>query len=201
MAKKVKKKAVVKTKKKATKKAVKKVVKKAAKKAAPRKAVKKKVNKKANKKTTPAPAAKQMGLSPYLNFAGSCEDAFGFYKSVFGGNYSMFARFNEMPPMEGQPPMPEEHGKKVMHVSLTISKGSILMGSDLLEGFGPPAVIGNNFAVSVNATSRAEADRLFNGLSDGGHVTMPIGDTFWGAYFGMFTDKFGINWQINFDKN
>ena len=88
-----------------------------------------------------------------------------------------------------------------MHVSLPVSKETVLMGSDAVDGFGPPVTVGNNFGISINTDSTTEADKLFNSLSAGGTVTMPMGDTFWGAYFGMFTDKFGINWMVNFDKN
>ena len=188
----------------APKKSVKKVAKKATKKVAPKKASKKntpkKVVKKVAKKIPIKAEAKVTSISPYLNFEGNCEEAFDLYKSVFGGNFATVARFNEMPPMEGQPPMPEAVGKLLMHVSLPISKETVLMGSDIIEGFGPPTIIGNNFAVSVSAKSQSEADRIFNGLSAGANVGMPMEKTFWGSYFGMLTDKFGINWQVSFDK-
>ena len=138
-------------------------------------------------------------VNPYLTFNGNCEEAFNFYKSVFGGEFPYLGRFKEMPPMEGKPVPPAE-GEKIMHVSLPIG-GSILMGSDSSEAFGSATVIGNNFSISINADSQAEADKLFNGLSAGGKVTMPMNKTFWGAYFGMFTDKFGINWMVNYDTN
>lgn len=142
-------------------------------------------------------------INPYLTFAGNCEEAFNFYKSVFGGEFPFFGRFKDMPPMEseGCGPMSDQEGNKVMHVSLLIGKNSILMGSDSSEAWGQSAVAGNNFSISVNADSREEADRLFNGLSAGGKVTMPMDKTFWDAYFGMFTDKFGIQWMVNFDEN
>ncbi|TXI31351.1 MAG: VOC family protein [Niabella sp.] len=135
----------------------------------------------------------------YLNFDGNCEAAFNFYKSVFGGEFSFIGKFGEMPPMEGQPPMSDADKNKIMHVSLSISN-TVLMGSDTVGGWSPAIVQGNNFAVSINADSKKEADNLFNGLSAGGQVTMPMENTFWGAYFGMFTDKFGINWMVNFDE-
>ena len=104
-----------------------------------------------------------------------------------------------MPPQEGQPPIPAEEGEKIMHVSLPISEETILMGSDG-GGMMPGGLIkGNNFSLSVNALSREEAERIFNGLSAGGTVTMPLNDTFWGAYFGMWQDKYGIQWMVNFD--
>ena len=143
-------------------------------------------------------------INPYLTFAGNCEEAFHFYKSVFGGEFAYFGRFKEMPPMEGSEdcgPMSDEDGNKVMHVSLPISKETVLMGSDSSEAWGQVTVQGNNFSVSINTDSTQEADRLFNGLSAGGQITMPLQKTFWGAYFGMFTDKFGIQWMVNFDEN
>lgn len=210
-AKKVAKKAVKKTSKKTAKKAVKKaapkkatakkkVVKKvASKKAAPKKAAaKKKVVKKASKKTAPKPAPRITSISPYLTFAGNCEEAFNFYKSVFGGNFPYVGRFKEMPPIPGKE-VPEGEGEKIMHISLPISKETVLMGSDSSEAFGHATVIGNNFSISINAESEAKAKQLFNGLSQGGTITMPLDKTFWGALFGMFTDKFGIQWMVNFD--
>jgi len=139
-------------------------------------------------------------INPYLTFGGNCEEAFNFYKSVFGGEFPYIGRFNEMPPMEGRPELSAEEGEKIMHVSLPISKETILMGSDSSEAFGQTAVLGNNFSISINTDSEEEADQLFNGLSAGGKVTMPMEKTFWGAYFGMFTDKFGINWMVNYDE-
>lgn len=140
-------------------------------------------------------------VNPYLNFKGNCEEAFTFYKSVFGGDFAYIGKFKDMPPMEGQPPMASEDADKVMHVSLPISKETNLMGSDVTEGYCANVTMGTNFAVSINADSIEEADKLFNGLSAGGEVTMPMEKTFWGAYFGMFTDKFGISWMVNFDED
>lgn len=189
-------------KKKAPRKAAKKKIpKKAAKKKAPKKAPKKSpVKKAAAKKTAPAPVKRTTSINPYLTFNGNCEEAFNFYKSVFGGTFPYIGRFKDMPPMEGKP-IPAELGDKIMHVSLPIgTSGSVLMGSDSSEEFGQATVVGNNFSISINAPSREEADRLFNGLSAGGTVTMPMNKTFWGAYFGMFADKFGIHWMVNFDE-
>src|SRR5205085_7403413 len=121
-----------------------------------------------------------------------------FYKSVLGGEFPYLGRFNEMPPM-GDTPMPESAGQKIMHVSLPIGN-TVLMGSDMVQGMSPDIIFGNNFSVSVNAESKEEADKIYQGLSAGGMQTMPMSDTFWGAYFGMFTDKFGINWMVNCDK-
>ena len=136
-------------------------------------------------------------VNAYLTFNGNCEEAFDFYKSVFGGEFCFIGRFKDMPPMEGKEVSAEE-GNKIMHVSLQASK-STLMGSDSSEAFGQATIIGNNISLSVNAESKDEADKLFKGLSEAGKVTMPMDNTFWGAYFGMLTDKFGINWMMNFD--
>ncbi|MGN7786207.1 VOC family protein [Niabella sp. 22666] len=137
-------------------------------------------------------------VNVYLTFNGNCKEAFDFYKSVFGGDYPYVGTFGEMPPQEGMT-MPEEDKNRIMHISLPISKETLLMGSDTggewASGYQP----GNNFSVSINADSKEEADKLFNGLSEGGRVTMPMNHTFWGAYFGMFSDKFGISWMVNYD--
>lgn len=137
-------------------------------------------------------------VNVYLTFNGNCREAFDFYKSVFGGEYPYMGTFGEMPPMEGKETS-EEDKNKIMHVSLPISKETILMGSDTREAVVPGFNAGNNFSISINAESKEEADQLFGGLSAGGQVTMPMADTFWGAYFGMFSDKFGINWMVNYD--
>ncbi|MDX2049245.1 MAG: VOC family protein [Chitinophagaceae bacterium] len=138
-------------------------------------------------------------VNVYLTFNGNCEEAFNFYKSVFGGEFPYIGRFSEMPPQPGQPPMPAEMAKGIMHVSLPISKETMIMGSDTGGEWAADYKQGNNFSISINAGSKEEADKLFDGLSAGGAVTMPMNNTFWGAYFGMFTDKFGINWMVNFD--
>lgn len=135
----------------------------------------------------------------YLNYDGNCEEAFNFYKSVFGGEFPYIGRYKDMPPQEGMPPVTEEIGNKIMHVSLPISKETMLMGSDVGGDWAPDLKFGNNFAVSVSTDSKEEADKLFNGLSSGGKVTMPMENTFWGDYFGMFTDQFGVNWMVSFN--
>lgn len=137
-------------------------------------------------------------VSTYLTFNGNCEEAFNFYKSVLGGEFTYIGRFGEMPPQEGMPPMDEADRNKIMHVGLPIGN-TVLMGSDTGGDWASSFIQGNNFSVSVNAENKTEADRLFNGLSAGGQVTMPMADTFWGSYFGMFTDKFGINWMVSFE--
>jgi PhnB protein len=136
----------------------------------------------------------------YLNFKGNCEEAFNLYKSAFGGEFADINRFKEMPPDENFP-IPTELGEKIMHISYPISKETMLMGSDVIGKHTESFIQGNNFAVSINTQSTQEADRLFQILSEGGTITMPLSQTFWGAYFGMFTDKFGINWMINVDLN
>jgi PhnB protein len=140
-------------------------------------------------------------VNAYLTFNGTCEAAFNFYKSVFGGEFTYMGRFNEMPPAENCEPVSEEDGNLIMHVSLPISAETVLFGSDTSEAFGQTIVMGDNISISINASSREEAYRLFNGLSADGVVKMPLENTFWGAYFGMFVDKFGINWMMNFDEN
>jgi len=135
----------------------------------------------------------------YLNFDGDCEAAFQFYRQAFGGELGEISRFGEMPLQEGMPPMPEEMKNQIMHVSLPISKETILMGSDVGGEWSAYFQRGNNFSVSVNTDEQAEADRLFAALAEGGEITMPIGDAFWGDYFGMLVDKFGINWMVSYN--
>ncbi|WP_268846164.1 VOC family protein [Flavobacterium aestivum] len=139
-------------------------------------------------------------VNVYLTYEGNCEEAFNFYKSIFGGEFSYLGRFKEMPPQEGTSPITAEEGEKIMHISLPISKETILMASDTGGEWCAKVTQGNNFSVSINTDSQKEADRLFNGLSAGGQITMPMEKTFWGSYFGMFTDKFGINWMVSFDE-
>jgi PhnB protein len=133
-------------------------------------------------------------LNPYLSFGNNCMEAFEFYKSTFGGEFGMVMKFKDVPP--GVPYGPDD-ADLLMHISLPIGT-SALMGSDTPASMGG-VVVGNNNAISVDADSRDHADHLFNGLSAGGQVTMPMGDTFWGSYFGMFTDKYGVNWMISYD--
>ncbi|MBK9717410.1 MAG: VOC family protein [Saprospiraceae bacterium] len=139
-------------------------------------------------------------VNVYLTFNGNCLEAFNFYKSVFGGDFPYVGKFNEMPPQEGMPPMSAEDGEKIMHISLPISTETMLMGSDTGGEWSSNFSIGNNFSISVNTQSTQEADQLFNGLSLDGQITMPLAKTFWGSYFGMLTDKFGINWMVSFDE-
>ncbi|OFX49889.1 MAG: glyoxalase [Bacteroidetes bacterium GWA2_30_7] len=140
-------------------------------------------------------------VNVYLTFNGKCEEAFNFYKSVFGGEFSYVGRFKDMPPQEGMPPLQDNMKEQIMHISLPISKETIIMGSDAGGEWAPKIVSGNNFSISITAQSKEEADKLYNGLSSNGIITMPINKTFWGDYFGMFTDKFGINWMVSFNEN
>ncbi|MEM7172089.1 MAG: VOC family protein [Pseudomonadota bacterium] len=135
-----------------------------------------------------------MTLNTYLFFDGNCQEAFEFYRSVFGGEFSEFHLYAEMP--DG-PPLSDEEKARVMHVSLPMGT-SVLMGSDSCQAFGGPPTSGDNFAISIEGQSKAHCDDLCAKLSAGGTVKMPMGETFWGAYFGNWTDKFGINWMINF---
>ena len=137
----------------------------------------------------------------YLNFNGNCEEAFNFYKSVFGGEFPYIGRFSDMPPGEDGGKMSPEDGNRIMHVSLPVGHGTMLMGSDTGGEWAQYYKQGNNFSVSLSAESQEEADRLFNGLSADGKVTMPMNKTFWGDYFGMFEDKFGINWMVSYNEN
>jgi PhnB protein len=138
-------------------------------------------------------------VNAYLTFNGNAEEAFNFYKSVFKREFDYIGRFKDMPADENFPPLSEEEGNRIMHISLPISKETFLMASDT-NSFSGDVTFGNNISVSINTDSAAEADTLFAGLSAGGNIIMPMEKTFWGAYFGMFTDKFGINWMINFDE-
>lgn len=135
----------------------------------------------------------------YLTFDGNCKEAFEFYKSVFGGDFPYVGTFGEMPQHDGMPVINEEMKNRIMHITLPISNETCLMGSDTGGEWATNFKNGNNFSVSVNTDSIEEADRIFNGLSEGGKVTMPMAKTFWESYFGMFTDKFGINWMVNFE--
>ncbi|MGB8704306.1 MAG: VOC family protein [Gillisia sp.] len=135
-------------------------------------------------------------INLYLTFDGNCEEAFNFYKLVFGGEFEQISRFGDMPP-NPEYPVKERDKNKIMHVSLAIGKESVLMGCDKASGFGDALNKGNNFAISVSQDSPKEADKIFEELSEGGEVRMPMGKMFWGAYFGMFIDKFGLSWMVS----
>ena len=137
-------------------------------------------------------------VSTYLNFPRSTEEAFLFYKSVFGGEFTaLIQRFREVPAQPGQPPLAEADENLVMHVELPILGGHVLMGTDAPESMGFTVTPGNNMHINLEPDSRAETERLFKGLSDGGQVEMPLQEMFWGGYFGSFTDRFGIRWMFN----
>jgi PhnB protein len=138
-------------------------------------------------------------INTYLTFNGQCESAFKFYKSVFGGEFDYIGRFGEMPPQDNMPKVSDADKNRIMHVSLKIGD-TVLMGSDTMSEMGD-VDFGDNFAISINAKSKAEADDFFAKLSEGGNIIMPLQDTFWGAYFGQLKDKFGINWMLNFDQD
>lgn len=137
----------------------------------------------------------------YLIFNGNCEEAFNFYKSVFGGEFPYIGKFKDMPPGEDGKKMSGEDAEKIMHVSLPIGNGTMIMGSDTGGEWSSHYKQGNNFSISISADSKDQADQIFNALSAGGQVTMPMNKTFWGDYFGMLTDKFGINWMMSFNEN
>jgi PhnB protein len=138
-------------------------------------------------------------VNAYLVFDGNCEEAFNFYKSAFGKEFSILSRFSEMPPQEGMPVLADDVKNRVMHVSLPISAETILMGSDTMPGMGSSLKVGDNFSVALAVNSKEEADELFAKLSEKGKITMPLEVTFWNSYFGMWTDQFGINWMVNYD--
>jgi PhnB protein len=135
--------------------------------------------------------------SPSLTFNGNAEEAFNFYKSVFSGDFSSFMRWKDMPDSK----MPVEDSNKIMHVALPVGKaGVVIMGGDMPSMGGRPVTPGNNFTISLECESKEEATKLYRGLVAGGQEDpqMPLGDSFWGAYFGMLTDKFGIRWMVNY---
>lgn len=136
-------------------------------------------------------------MFPYLNFPGNTEEAFNFYKSVFGGEFSMVQRFGDTPHGDQ---MPEGERNKIMHISLQVAPGFYIMATDALESQGFTVTMGNNSYIALMPDSRDQASEWFNGLSAGGKVAMPLQDTFWGAYYGSFTDKFGVQWMVNYDE-
>ncbi|HVP36575.1 MAG TPA: VOC family protein [Terriglobales bacterium] len=137
-------------------------------------------------------------INPYLNFEGNTEEAFKFYRSVFGGDFSRLQRFKGVPGTEKLSPQESE---KIMHVSLPIGKHNLLMGTDALESMGHKLIPGNNFSLLISTESKEEAKKIFDGLASGGKIEMPLADAFWGAYFGMLQDKFGIHWMVSYEYN
>ena len=137
-------------------------------------------------------------VSTYLNFPGTTEAAFNFYKSVFGTEFtSPIQRFKDIPTSPDQPPIPEAAKNLVLHVELPILGGHVLMATDADESMGLTVAHGNNMHINLEPDTRAETERLFNALAQDGNVEMPLADMFWGGYFGSFEDKFGIRWMLN----
>ncbi|MBS1759938.1 MAG: VOC family protein [Bacteroidetes bacterium] len=137
-------------------------------------------------------------INPYINFNGNAEEAFLFYKSVFGGEFTALVRFKDIP---GNPDftIPENEANKIMHIKLPIGKHNVLIANDVPEFMGRVNENENRSKIAVTAESREEADHIYNGLSAGGTIEMAIGDSPWGSYFAMFRDKYGIEWTIDFD--
>ena len=137
--------------------------------------------------------------STYLNFVRNTEEAFNFYKSIFGGEFGggRIARFSDIPPSNDMPPLPEADKNLVMHIELPIVGGHVLMGTDAPESMGFNLTFGNNVHINLEPDTKAETKKLFDALSAGGKVSMELQDMFWGAYFGSCTDKFGVHWMFN----
>ena len=137
-------------------------------------------------------------VSTYLNFSGNTEEAFNFYKQVFGTEFvDGIARFGDMPQSDSDMPLKEEAKKYVMHVALPILGGHMLMGTDATQATGFEVKFGNNMYINLEPDTREETDKLFNALSDGGSETFPLKEMFWGDYYGSCIDKFGVCWMFN----
>ena len=132
----------------------------------------------------------------YLNFKGNTEEAFNFYKSVFGGEFSLVMRFKDTSEASKMPPEVQE---KIMHIALPLKNGSVLMATDSLESMGQNLIEGNNYSICISPENMEEGETLFNALSKGGKVDLPYQKQFWGAWHGQLKDKFGIQWMIDFD--
>jgi PhnB protein len=137
-------------------------------------------------------------INPYINFNGNAEEAFNFYKSVFGGEFSSIVRFKDLESTEF--PVPEDEAEKIMRITLPICE-SVLIANDVPKVMGRVNENENRSKIAVFAESREEADRIFAGLSEGGSIEMPMSDSPWGTYFAMFRDKYGIEWTVEFDSN
>lgn len=137
-------------------------------------------------------------INPYINFNGNAEEAFTFYKSVFGGEFAKIMRFKDLASADF--PVSEKEANKIMHIALPIGQ-NVLMANDVPESMGRTNENENRSKICISAESKEEADHLFNGLSAGGQIEMPIADSPWGSYFGMFRDKYGIEWMVDFDPN
>lgn len=138
-------------------------------------------------------------INPHINFNGNAEEAFTFYKSVFGGEFTKIIRFKDLASDEFK--IEEKEANKIMHIALPIGKYNMLMANDVPEILGRTNENENRSKIAISAESKAEADQLFHGLSAGGQIEMPIADSPWGTYFGMFRDKYGIEWMVDFDPN
>jgi PhnB protein len=138
-------------------------------------------------------------INPWINFNGNAEEAFTFYKSVFGGEFSKIVRFKDLSSAEF--PIAEKEANKIMQIALPIGKHNVLLANDVPEFMGRTNENENRSKIAVSAESREEAAKTFNGLSAGGNIEMPIDDTPWGTYAGMFRDKYGIEWIVEFDLN
>ena len=136
-------------------------------------------------------------INPYLNFKGNTEEAFNFYKSVFGGEFAMIQRFRDTPEA---PKLTSDDREKIMHIALPIGKDNVLMGTDAIGPMGDQLISGNNFHISVSAGSEDETKRIYDALAVGGQATVPLAKMFWGSYFGMCVDKFGIQWMVSYDE-
>ncbi len=136
-----------------------------------------------------------LSMNPYFNFMGNTEEAMNFYKSIFGGEFTTFQRFKEVP---GGDKMPPDEQDKIVHITLTTPKGHVFMATDALQSMEQKLTFGNNYHITIHTENEAETAKLFNGLSAGGRVEMPLNKTFWGAYCGMCADKFGVQWLINY---
>ncbi len=136
-------------------------------------------------------------INPHINFNGNAEEAFTFYKSVFGGSFAKIIRFKDLSGPEF--PVAENEANKIMHIALPIGKNSVLMANDVPESMGRTNENENRSKIVISAESKAEADQLFNGLSAGGQIEGQIGDSPWGSYFGCFRDKYGIEWMVDYD--
>ncbi len=138
-------------------------------------------------------------INPYLHFMDNAEEVFNFYKTVFGGEFATVMRYGDMPGCE-EMQLSDGDKAKIMHIALPIGNDNVLMASDSIKASGQTHTEGNNFSISVSLDSRDDADRVFKGLADGGKETMPLQDTFWGSYFGMLEDRFGVNWMVSHDQ-
>ena len=138
-------------------------------------------------------------INPHVNFNGNAEEAFTFYKSVFGGEFAKIIRFKDLASPEF--PAAEKEENKIMHIALPISKGNMLMANDVPEAMGETNENENRSKIVITAETKEEANKLFNGLSVGGQIEGPLGDSPWGSYFGCFRDKYGIEWIVEFDPN